>query len=47
MSVACTTDTCERHGEPIANPFDYPADAIVCGACGGPVQDVPDQPEPE
>jgi len=46
--VVCTNSECSEFDVPKDNPLDYPAEAIVCGACGQPVSEATaPEPEPE
>jgi len=42
--VECTNEDCPTHGTPIDNPFDFPADSVVCGTCGRPVSEMTPAP---
>lgn len=45
-SVACANPECPRHDTPVPNSTDLPIEEIRCGACGGPVEDVPTETAP-
>lgn len=45
--IACTNSECPEHESPRTNPAELPLDMIVCGRCGGPVQEVPPAAAPE
>lgn len=40
--VACVNEECSENGVVKANPLSFPTAEIICGACGGPVEDTAD-----
>lgn len=42
--VACTNAECSEFNVAKSNPGGFPATMILCGGCGGPVEEVGDVP---